>query len=274
MNYGLKPLPRDDRDYPLGAVAVLPDPKTLPENFKLDTLPVRDQTDSDFCTGFTTCEASGQQEGVELCPEWSFAMTKHLEGDHTTYGADLRTACKVHKEYGAIEKTDSPYTLENKDSDFLRNPEVWPVGLIEKAALHKKKSYFKVTGPYDHFDNLRASIYKYKSAAAIGVIWGWPMTDVYIKTPSNTGGGHAIPVVGWEGDYLTIKQSYGLDAGDHGFQYLHRDVINANVDKYGAFMFLDLPKPEVATVTPENEMQSLILRFMEILRRLLAKLNG
>lgn len=274
MNYGLRELPKDDRDFLLGSIIPLPKLSELPEYFVLQTLGVKSQGNSDFCTAFSLCTISEIQEGVELSPEWSFAMTKDIEGDHTTYGADLRTACKSHVQYGALEAKDSPYSLYNKGEDFLRNPEVWHTDLLKKAAKHKKKTYFKITGPHDAFDNIRASVFARKDGVAIGVMWGWPNKQMYIDEPAEQGGGHALPVIGWDGEYLVCQNSYGEDAGKHGFVYLHRRVINANVDRYGAFMLTDLPRDQVEPLlTHEDELQVLFARFLDLLRNLLAKLK-
>lgn len=267
-NTGLRELPEDPRDFALGKVLDLPDPSTLPEHFVLpDTFGVKDQKDSDFCTQYALCAISGEQEGVELSPEWAFAMSKALEGEHETYGQDLRTACKVHVKYGGLPKKDSPYSLENKDYNFLRNPEVWPADLVDKAKPHKKQTYFKVTGPFDAFDNIRGAVYSLKDRAAIGVVWGWPNDEMFLDEPVSYGSGHALAVIGWDKEYLVVKQSYGPNAGKQGYVYISRKVINDNVDKYGAFMLTDLPKEAVPV--EENETQLLFSQLADLIIKIL-----
>lgn len=247
MQSGLRELPVDERDFQLGAVFDLPALTELPTAFRFTTLGVKDQHDTDFCTAFSYCVLSELQEDVKLEPSWSFAMTKAIEGDHESYGADLRIAAKAHTQYGALPETESPYSLETKPSSFLRNPEVWNESLKEKAEPHKKKSFFKVTGPYDAFDNIRASMWKFrdkKQGVAIGVIYGWSTYDKIVDTTTDRGGGHAMAVVGWEGDRLVVQNSYGTQTGDNGYQYIHRNIINANVDRYGAFMLVDIDRTQ------------------------------
>lgn len=247
MKSGLRELPKDDRDFQLGAVFDLPTLEELPIDFRFQPLAIKDQKNSDFCTAFSYCALSELQEDVLLEPSWSFAMTKDLEGDYTTYGADLRTAAQAHTKYGALEAEQSPYNLDNKSPDFLRNPEVWNSDLIEKAKVHQKKSYFKISGPYDAFDNIRASIWKFrdkKQGVAIGVLYGWSVLDSHVWEPATKGGGHAMAVMGWDGEFLVVQNSYGLKSGENGFQYLHRNVINANVDRFGAFMLVDLDRTD------------------------------
>jgi hypothetical protein len=55
MKYGLLPLPKDDRDFKLGALYTLPKLSEIPDAFELDVLGIKDQRDSDFCTAFATC---------------------------------------------------------------------------------------------------------------------------------------------------------------------------------------------------------------------------
>ena len=113
---------------------------------------------------------------------------------------------------------------------------------------HKKKTFFKVTGPYDAFDNLRASIFKNKSMALMGLIWGWPLDEIFMEEPATRGNGHAVAAIGYatedEEPYLVIQNSYGINAGAGGKHYLSRKVVNDAVEKYSAFMFLDLCRPQ------------------------------
>ena len=255
---GLRPLPQDDRDFQLGAVFDLPKLEELPEHFTHTALKIKHQGTSDFCTAYSFCAASELQEDVTLEPSWSFAMTKAIEGDHTSWGADLRLAAKSHTTYGALEERDSPYSIDNKDPDFLRNPECWDSSLMEKAAPHKKKSFFKVVGPYDTFDNIRASLWKFreqKQSVVIGVRWGWPLTQSFIDTPSERGFGHAINVVGWDTNRLIVQNSYGEGAGKQGYHFIHRDVINADVTRFGAYMLVDLDR-ETAQYLIDNNLKA------------------
>lgn len=255
---GLLELPEDARDFALGAVFWLPELDTLPEShYSSAPLHVKDQGMSDFCTQYALCAASEWQENVQLEPSYTFAVAKDIQGDLDGYGCDLRSACKAQTSVGAIEVTESPYNITTKDATFLRNLECWPVDLKVKAAKHKKKSYFRITGPYDAFDNIRASIWLFrdkKQLPVIGVLWTWPSSQVKLDKPgSRNGGGHAILVRGWEGDYLVLQNSYGVRAGDHGTHLMHRDLVNGFVERWGAFVLVDMDQEEAkdVIVTPD-----------------------
>ena len=208
---GLLPLPRDIRDLKLGAIIKLPELSELPDKFIIEPLSIKNQIDfqgknTDSCTAFASCGASELQEGVELCPEWTFAITKI--GNLKSWGADLRSACKTHIKYGAIEKQESPYTYENKTADFLRDINNW-ADLKDLAIKHKKKAFVSVVGQYNNFDDIRASLYYFrneKRSVIIGVLWNWNLSDVFLTKKSGNGYGHAVYVIGWDKDYLIISK--------------------------------------------------------------------
>lgn len=250
LGFGLRPTPEDERDFALGNVVRLPDPKTLPSNFVLEPLSTKDQKDSDFCTAFATCYMSEIQEGTELAPEWTFAVSKVLSNNPENWGQDIRYALKAHVKYGALRKTDSPFTLESSPESTLRYIENWPEDLFQKAVSFRKRSFFKISGQHDHFDNIRGTIYyfrKSKRAAGLGVNWSWPLDNPIIREKNN-GIGHMVTAIGWkeinQEPYLIIHNSYGRDVGENGNFYFSRSVINYFVDLYGAYCFVDLAPEE------------------------------
>lgn len=234
MHYGLKPTPEDERDYQLGAFYSLPKLEELPDKL---TLPytVKDQGQTDYCSAYTSCAMSEPQEGVELEPRWSFAVSKMLSGDPEEWGQDIRTALKAHVKHGAIEPTPIP--------NNSRHIQAWPTELFDKAIVHKKQTFWKVTGPYDHFDNIRAALHKFQSPIGTGVDFGWPLSQVYLGT-IHRGQGHAMTIVGYTPDSLIYLNSYGRKAGADGIHYVRRDVVNFFVEKYGAYFFLDISRED------------------------------
>jgi hypothetical protein len=241
---GLQELPQDIRDFELGALYDLPELESLPLSFLLPYT-VKHQGDSDFCSAYTSCAVSEVQEGIELEPSYSFAVSKVLKGgDVDSFGCDLRNAMKAHVKTGALPSSISPYSLKNKSDHFLRRLENWRVN--EKLpAPYKKKTYFKITGQYDHFDNIRASLYKFKTPVAIGIQYGYRLSDIYFDEVKN-GTGHAMTVIGYkDAEYLIVLNSYGSNAGLGGTHYIHRKVVNHWAPFFGAYTFTDLTKEEV-----------------------------
>lgn len=265
---GLLELKPDSRDFKLGKITVLPKLEELPEEFILGPVNVKNQLDTSFCTQMATCGMSELQEGMELEPSWSYAVSQMI--NPTQWGQDMRTALKVHVKYGAIEKKDSPFDLEDETEQFLQDIDNWPKNLFTKAEEHRKKSFFTVDGPYDHFDNIRASIYRFrdlKRAVGIGFRWVWDLEEAMIPNISNGGVGHMVYVIGWtkkEGrTRLIIQNSYGKDVGDKGKHYFPREIVNETAERYGIFMFVDL-SVEIARKT----CWSLLRRLIEWIKRL------
>lgn len=248
---GLIELPKDARDFSVGAVFDLPPLSELPSTFIVGAPTVKNQQGSDFCAAESSCSLSEIHEEVELCPEWVFAVAKDMDGQVDGFGTDLRTICKVHTKYGAIEAKDAPYSLEKGSGvDFLRRLDNWPTKLFTKALVHKKGSYFAVTdSDTDDFDTIRRTMWKFrneKCGVLFGVRWSWSLSDVYMKTIGN-GTGHALAMLGWttqaDGEvYMYIQNSYGPEAGLGGRHYFSRDVINAFSDRFGCYVLLDMPK--------------------------------
>lgn len=240
---GLQELQKDYRDFVLGRVFDLPDLSELPDEFMIsDDLIIKDQGSSDYCTAYATCCASELQEGVELVPEFSFAASKSISGNKDSWGQDLRSACKGHVQYGALATFDY-----SEDGEDPRDLETW-LQYLGRAKNHKKESFFSVEGKYDSFDNIRASMWKFraqKRAVPIGLVWNWSTEQYELVNVSQSGSGHAMCVVGWSKDgFLYVVNSYGKEAGKDGIHKISREIINEFVPRFGAFMFIDMPKTE------------------------------
>ncbi len=261
---GLRRLPRDTRDFSLGAVYSLPPVSELPAEFVLQPLEIKNQGDTDMCTAFATSAVSEQEEGVTLDPLYFFAKEKQTIGDPTGYGANLRDACNAAVTYGFIEKKDAPYALD-KGRDFIADWKNYDPTLDDNAAIHRKKAYFSIDGPYDTFDNIRATIWKFrneKRAVLSGAFWKSSWTGQYYgiipkdTEPSNSG--HAFAIIGWRLIFgepcLVIQNSYGKQLGNEGLFYMPREVANRDLI-FGNFTFLDMPEGETKESLVEKSKQ-------------------
>lgn len=243
QGFGLRDLPEDTRDFSLGAIDDLPAPYTLPEHFRLP-FTVKHQGSTDWCSAYATCSASEVQEEIELDPAYTFSATKEIMGDPEGWGADLRSACKSHVEYGAlpVSELNNP-NLTDKEKRYWHN---WERFLIS-AKFYRKKSFFKITGPYDAFNNIKLSLYKYQTPIVIGILYGYKLEDIYFDEIKKNGYGHAMTVIGYTtydtGEpVLIVGNSYGEEAGMQGVHFITKKVINHFVDRYGAYTFIDIEK--------------------------------
>lgn len=267
---GLTDLPHDDRDFSLGALYDLPPAESLPPSYILPYI-VKHQGDSDFCSAYASCAASEVQEEIELEPAYSFAVSKSISGNVDAWGQNLRDAMKAHVKVGALPKTLSPYSVESKSDTFLRRLENWNIS-ERLTAPQKKKSYVKITGPYDAFDNIRASLIKFKTPIVTGIKFGYPVSEQYFDEPKE-GTGHAMAVIGYRDEnYLTLLNSYGGHAGNGGLHYVSRKVINTWAPKFGAYTFVDLSKEEAQAYLKEQRKVD-HLYILRMIRRGIRKLN-
>lgn len=251
-NYGLKILPPDSRDFPLGKSVDLPPLSDLPNEFILETTGVKDQKNSDFCSVFAAATISELQEGVKLSPEYIFAKAKELLNSYEGWGLTLRDVGNALVKKGSIKQEDSPYTVETKDREFLANWQNWPADLDKKALFHSKHSYFWLSS----VDEIKQTIWKFKNVGVlVGVLWNWPSYSKIIDTIPTTGYGHALAIKGWKRilgkEYLVIQNSWGESAGDKGDHYFSGEVIEHFIKQYGALAFIDI-SPEDAKRRLDN----------------------
>ena len=253
---GLRKTPKDVRDFKLSKLRGVDKKKEevpLVDFVVAEPLEIKNQYNSDFCVGFATTAVSEDQEGVILSPEWFFAQIKKIEGNFNTYGANLRDGCRAAVKFGFIEKEQAPFSVENRERNFLANWENWPTELNQKALKHRKKSYFRIDDENDIFEAIRRVLWQYKDkkcSVLTGACWraGWsrnPIIDDLRENDVCTG--HAFKIFGQKiingKPYLVAQLSGGEEDGDHGRYYFSKEVVNKTFI-YGAFMFLDLDPEE------------------------------
>ena len=257
---GLLPLPKDNRDFSLGAVFGRIGIEEVPhEDFEIaEPLYIENQKKTDFCVAFALSSVTEDQEGVDLCPIYPFAKIKQLRGEYKEWGANLRDGCKVAVKVGFIKKIDSPFTID-EDRDFLANWNNWPKELDEKALEHRKGSYLALDGYKDLFDAIRASMWQHRAEKRT-ILTGCNWDPAWVKAKDGIipelrstidGMGHALKIYGqkiiWGKIYLKAQLSNGESIGENGIFYFPRSVINRDFF-HGAFMFKDLDPDEAKKV--------------------------
>jgi hypothetical protein len=280
---GLTEYVEDNNDFKLGAIVTLPKLETIPDDFTVWNPPyIKDQKETDFCTAFAGTYASAAQEGVDLSPEFQFAATKKISGDISEWGADMRDMLKSLCEIGSIESQMVPNELkidsEGSDRDTIANIANWPESFKQKAIEHKKRSYFKVTGPYDLFDNMRATMFAFSKENRLvitGAKWkhAWTVANGAIipKEITDGGFGHAFVFNGTkkiDGEiYLKAILSNGSDFGDGGFYYFPREVVNRDF-RWGGYTLIDISK-EDAHILIDRKMKLNLLWLAKVLQKLI-----
>ncbi|MEK7124119.1 MAG: HNH endonuclease signature motif containing protein, partial [Patescibacteria group bacterium] len=179
------------------------------------------------------------QDGIEGSQEWAFAKSKELSGDPEAFGQDMRTAFKVWVKFGSPKREEVKVPEIPNDRRYFKN---YDSSL--KGEELKKQTYVTCKGNFDAYDNIRTSIYHFrneKRAVGIGVVFSWPLSDTFLSGTGEGGFGHFMFATGWIKDYLEVVNSYGKEAGKKGKHYLSRETINYFVEKYGAYMLIDMP---------------------------------
>lgn len=281
---GLTELPEDARDFSHDAVFGSVRAEELPTGDFIVSPPlvIRDQGDTDMCTAFATVAASEDQEAVLLDPNFSFFATKVLvQEDPDSWGADLRSACKSHVDYGALEEEYAPFQFTAKREQVL-DQKIWDEDHKALAYEHRKNTFFAVDGPHDLFDNIRMRLWmgRFKMQSVItGAKWRRTWTDtpagMIPEEYEETGTPHAFVFKGQrrfpgESEPRLIAQlSNGQDVGDKGIFYFPRSVVNKEF-RFGAFIFEDLPrsKAENHLYYGTKESENLFSRWAKILWRL------
>ena len=264
---GLQILPEDKRDFKLdtlgGVFQYLDIPK---KSFRVvESLNIRDQKSDDSCTARTVAAILDDTEHAEISEEFQFAFTKKKEGSIEGWGANLRDAFSIPMGVGAVKKKDVPFTFDSKGRDFCADWNNYDFSLLNKANVHKQKTYFRADdrkGVKDYFDSLILSLYQNlmdKRTLGLGILWNPQWNDskdgVIDQIPSEHDFliGHALKGIGLEispitkKEYLVVQNSGGTDTGDHGVFYLNRGVVNMG-KPFGSFMFIDLPDEVVSTI--------------------------
>lgn len=253
-NEGLQVTQKDERDFNLGGVFGYVDIKKVPvtDFVVAEPLIIKDQGDTDYCSSYALTAVSEDQEGVQLSPHFQFFATKQISGNPDAWGADLRSACKSAKDFGSIPSTE--VKMSGVSRDGILDSKSWPDVILQRAKLYRKGSYFKVDGPYDLFDNIRCALWKHKekkNTILTGIKWRYDWInckDGIIREANGEGFGHAFKIFGQkviENEiFLMAQLSNGTGVGDKGIFYLSREIVNKEIEPYGAYMLDDISREE------------------------------
>ena len=125
----LRPLPRDARDFSLGAVFPPLKIEEVPmEDFMVAIpLSIKDQGQTDYCSAYAVTSAS-----------------EDLSGNPEEWGADLRDACKSAVKFGSMAVNGFKFDKSlSRSALFIK--EQWPDFADSVASFHKKETYFRIT---------------------------------------------------------------------------------------------------------------------------------
>lgn len=279
----LKILPKDPRDFNLGAVFPQIDIKKVPTTDFIVTTPlvIKNQGETDYCSAYALTSVSEDQEGIEFIPEYQFFRIKEISGKPKEWGADLRDACRSATDYGSLPVRYWPKKELTREE--INDRRTWPSSSESVGRLYKKESYFSIKGKYDVFDNIRCALYQHradKCTILTGALWrqSWLDSSTGILPPiyEDDGFGHAFKIFGQkvikEQMYLMAQLSQGEEVGDKGIFYLSREIVNKEIGPFGIFMFKDVPREEVeASIEQETLVGETKMSFWDWIKSLFRK---
>lgn len=253
---GLIPTGKDRRDIKLPKLVGAFPLSKLPANFELiDTFPIDDQGFTDLCGAYASTNMSAEQEGVNLDPNFQFAMARFIAG-WNGFGCDLRSYMKSLCKIGSLARDKSPFSWQKDGRNFIADHKNWPEYLKVLALPFKKRTYVSVAGPHDLFDDIRVAIYIQKNRVITGCKWSPDWNTAIIPETYREGGdssGHAFIIRGWRTInnklFLIIRNSWGIDNGDNGLYYMSRKVANKELPYGGAYTVVDITPEEAKRIS-------------------------
>jgi len=244
-NLGLLPHIKNDNDFKFGLFGFRYKPKH--KKLELETLSTKDQY-KNTCGWNASTGAKERDENCLLDPRTMVLLGKR-EGKISGDGfSSLKGNEEILKNFGVGEEKliTRPYRNWKEYSDIsLLSQKV-----LENCSTHRSDSYWEVerlSEVYKALDEGRT--------VKIGIDWytGYNMNNGF-KSPfiieKESGyrvGGHAIFLEGYDHTgnkidkkILTNKNSFGEQWGDKGNFYITEDMLIKNINKYGAFVNMDI----------------------------------
>ncbi len=237
-NFGLKKTAHDPRDYSyhrtFGASNFI-----LPDEYFAGRPAAKNQMLSQMCTAFASAVVGACEDGVDFCPEYSFAVGKLISKTGLEEPEDLRTPLKAAVAYGYLPSDPTLPSVVSQSAAYCANIANYAPLCADKAAKYKKKSYFRVDGNFKTIKQVLYNNAPSKRAILTGVLWmnEWTVAPKGI-VPSvavEVGGLHCVPIIGFtkiDGiEYIAVQNSYGEGLGDRGIFYFNEQVFNKCFDQ-------------------------------------------
>jgi hypothetical protein len=247
---GLKPKTKDGRD--LG-FWIFSGPEYQPKHSRIKLKPLSVKSQFYNTCGWTASAGAKEiDEGVEL-DERTLIMFGRERGLISGDGfSNLRDNEKVLQKDGICEKAVSAKALTDRPADWdsFSDPAKISWELRENAKNHRSKTYWEITRAYEIYkaidDGRPVKIgVKWYSIFNMGQGFSFPWLLEYLK--GFFVGGHALYVYGYDLDYhgykaFIVRNSFGRSYGDNGDCYITEADLDRQIQKYGAYVNLDMDK--------------------------------
>ena len=186
-------------------------------------------------------------------------------------GSDPNSSMKAQcfDQGGYLPLTDSHITLAKDGPQVSADPASYSPDNYEEAHNYGGEGFVRVDGPNDIFDNIRVALFLAydpikKRGACVQAFGKWFSEWTYAVTIPATyaqfAGYHSFLFVDWvtiDGiAYLLAENSYGSSAGQGGYHYFPREVVNREFSAWGTSLKIlkPLTLDQIALAKQETQL--------------------
>lgn len=265
LGFGLKPSPKDERDYKLHEInAKIGYAPATPVSYLSDIsqLPVLMQGTQPSCVGHATAAGMMWKDNGawswDYSPRYLYDLCKRDDGDPNE-GTFYRQALKEANSYGVCDNAEFPNDVTLPYATYV-NWNLIPANAFSVASDRKVQTYVSVQNLT--FQSIKDAIYQngvvllgvevgkewYTSVEGIG---SWVAADVLpVRPPATVISGHAILAYGFDANYIYFRNSWSTEWGNEGNGYFG---INYMPFVQEAWTFMDLD-PVVVNQVKQQEL--------------------
>lgn len=201
-------------------------------------LSIKDQGQSNYCTGYTIAEVIENQTGVLMSEAYVVALEGMLAGSPIFAGVDPMTALQTGRKLGALAKASAPLSFEKDGWQIPAEYQSWPRELLELAYMYHRPSFYSITagGPddFDIYESIRLALWDARDDKAPIVAFGywypqWQQigSNGVLPTPTTPPWTrHAYTMLDWTEKGIIVLSHQGEKYGDGGICYLPQEAAN------------------------------------------------
>lgn len=209
---------------------------------------VENQQSTLRCGPYAASVGNGYVRNTRFHPDWQTVKVSAKQGREVDgYGSEPRACMNSLRDEGSLPFDASSFHLATHGVTQTAFEPYYPVDAREQAQNNRITAYLGVDHPFDVFDDIRWALWKaYHPSTGTGAVvhafgrwfqeWNDP-PDGIVGEYITFAGWHAYLFIDWcliDGqEYLVAQNSYGPEAGERGFLYFPRGVVNYEFAQWG-----------------------------------------